>query len=922
MDWVIIDLETTGLVPKNDKIIEIGAVKLSSDGSRFSFHTLINPECSIPTEVVELTGITDDDVFGKPTIDDILPEFIEFIDDSVPVAHNSAFDGAFLEQYINIPKGDWLDTLKLSKIVFPEMESYALPNLISSLNLKEFGRHRALDDAKTTAGLFLFLIKEIKQFDKGIISSLCLLFQKDYPVYYHFFESFEPLVLGSLFLPPLPEKQSNDDSLVEDREDIYGKIYIDKNKLLEIFKSQDGIADYVSGYRFREPQYIFSEAVADAINDDEFLIAEAGTGTGKTIGYLIPAVLHSLENEKPIVISTHTIHLQDQIIHKDIPELNEYFDGKISSVLLKGRDHYLCYKKWEDEFNKTDKNHVFFLSRLLRWVCGTYDGDADRITFNRYEKSIWNTFSAGKDNCLGIHCPYYHTRCFVRRARKAAENSNIIVVNHSLLLSDATTSGGVLPNYDYLVVDEAHQLMNVAETVLGSSISYFELSSVYHELLDLLKKFHQNYLLLYSRDNMFEKKVNNISFLEEFIDCLFDDNEFWKDGFRLLKDFFDNNKNEFSHSLRINSTVANSNHWVDIELCLENVLIRYREISEYIRKFITIFDNDLSSSMNEKEKLNWNSISSEFDRIISTFELFLANENPENISWLEDSNGKLSYPVIKTAPLFVNKVLSSVLFDNKKSIIFVSATLSISNSFEYYKENSGLNLIDKKLNEIQVTSSFDYDKQMAVLAVTDVPLVNSLNEYDYIERISEAIVELTSASKGRSLVLFTSHTHLREVFRRIEKPLSKHNINVLAHEISGNRSTLLNKIRRESNTVLLGANSFWEGIDIAGENLSLLIIVRLPFWPPDIPVIEAKEEYLTRENKNSFSLLSLPEAVIRFKQGFGRLLRKEDDKGVVCVLDRRIYEKRYGKTFIDSLPINKMYYGTINQISSMLKEKL
>ena len=219
-------------------------------------------------------------------------------------------------------------------------------------------------------------------------------------------------------------------------------------------------------------------------------------------------------------------------------------------------------------------------------------------------------------------------------------------------------------------------------------------------------------------------------------------------------------------------------------------------------------------------------------------------------------------------------------------------------------------------------SPFDYSRQAALVTATDVPLVGTVSDYEYLEKISDAIKEMVLASKGRALVLFTSHAHLREVFRQIRDPLENEGINVLAHELSGSRSTLLGKMRENKRTVILGANSFWEGIDVSGDNLSLLIIVRLPFWPPDIPTIAAKIDLLKAESRNSFSELSLPQAVIRFKQGFGRLLRKEDDRGVVCVLDKRIYEKRYGSDFVDSLPVPKLYHGTVKEIVHLIETKL
>lgn len=926
MEWVIVDLETTGLHPNEDHIIEIGAVRINEKGERQIFQTLIDPCVTLSRRIVEITGISDEMLNGQPFIEEIMDDFISFIGDATLIAHNASFDGAFLEPFLGIFKEEWLDTVTLAKMAFPMLESYSLPNLISYFNIECTTHHRALADALSTADLFMLMEESFRTVDKGIIAAWLHLIGDHYPVYRRYFQRFDPDVFAETYLPPksTPINRSEKDSEDEESPEKY---IIDKDEILSCFQSENGLKKYISGYRCRESQTKMSLAVCEAFNQDSFLLAEAGTGTGKTIAYLLPSVFLSLYGKQPVIISTHTIHLQDQIMRKDIPELNNYFQGQIRSALIKGRSHYLCYRKWEYLYDNFEKSDAMFMSRLLPWVCETTDGDVDIVNLNGREKREWQKLSAASENCLGIRCPYYHSRCFVRRARREAEKANLIVINHSLLLTDSVMSGGILPESGYLIIDEAHQLENVAESSLGKTFSFYDHNTAVNELLSVLQKLYQRISLpgLYVTEDALEKLNEKQTFLEELMDNLRVNREKAQDGFMSLKDFMDfysSYRSNAVRTVRIDEKTRNFVEWYDTQTKLENLLVWYEEIRTLLNKTSAAFEAEIDSDGYENDKIRFSVAKGNWTKNCTALSDFLKGEDNGIVSWLEIGNERTLMPIIKTSPLTVDEAMSEVLYRHKNSIVFVSATLSVNGHFQYYRDSCGIDLAEKDVSELLLPSPFDYEHQAVLLAATDVPLVGTLSEYEYIERISAAIYSLTKASKGRALVLFTSHVHLREVFHRIEKPLMEHGITALAHEISGNRSTILKRMREDSHTVILGANSFWEGIDVAGENLSLLIIVRLPFWPPDIPTIAAKTDRLKKENRNSFGELSLPQAIIRFKQGFGRLLRKEDDRGIICVLDKRIYEKRYGADFVASLPVSKLYRGTIKEISKLIDTRL
>ncbi|MEG0997610.1 MAG: helicase C-terminal domain-containing protein, partial [Clostridiales bacterium] len=680
-------------------------------------------------------------------------------------------------------------------------------------------------------------------------------------------------------------------------------------------------------YESREAQIEMALKVSGCYNDGSFLLAEAGTGTGKTIAYLLPAALMSYQGGSGVVISTHTINLQDQIMNKDIPDINKLFNNNLRSVLVKGRNHYLCYRKWENAYNDNEMENPAFMAMLLPWVVETEDGDGDVLNLNSYEKREWQNFSANSENCARSHCPYFRNKCFVHRVRKRAEQANLIIINHSLLLTDSMMENGILPHCDYLIIDEAHHLDKVAEDNLGFSFSFFDHILIMGDSKKLLLRL----LRMAASPGIFTKE-DELAEMKERQDILdnllakFDDNSIKGDmmfnGLKTGFSFFHEAKNPLSRTWRLDKKTRFDHKWQETETLISNYHIWVNELLVNFKKIKNMFYDDLSDESNEKDNYQLSALIIKLTSCRDALYYFIHSESEDMVAWLEQGNERVMYPIMRLAPIKVNELLAENLFADKKTIVFVSATLSVNDKFQYFKTNCGLNLINKHCEELLLTSPFDYEHMCLLVAAKDVPNVGEVSEYEYLDSISEAIIKMTLASKGRALVLFTSHVHLREVFRRIEKPLADQGIEVLGHDISGNRNSLLTKIRAKKNTVILGANSFWEGIDISGENLSLLIIVKLPFWPPDMPIMAAKMEKMKEEGKNDFSELSLPQAIIRFKQGFGRLLRNEGDRGIVCVLDRRIYEKRYGAQFINSLPIKKLRCGTIQEITNTIIKKL
>lgn len=924
MNWTIIDLETTGVNPKKDSIIEIGALRITEAGEKREFHSLIDPGFPLPRYITEITGIDDGMLAGQPPVDAVTDAFCHFLADSVLIAHNAPFDGAFLRPYIGVPPDQWLDTIVLAKIAFPDLPSYALVNLVSSLDLANEAPHRAMGDVAATALLFQRIEAVFSSLDKGLIAALIRLFGEEYPVYSAYFRRFEDPGADAVYLPLFSAVPREKEEKREEKKEYQ----IAEAEIRRLLSADDGLKRFLPDFVPREAQMEMAAATASAFNKGHFLLAEAGTGTGKTISYLLPAAFLSCHGGKRVLISTHTLHLQDQIMEHDLPSINPLFDGKLKALLVKGRNHYLCYRKWKEAWDaQSYENARFLISRLLPWVLQTRDGDVDVLNLSQYERKDWNRFSADSDSCLSFHCPHYRSHCFITKLRKKAEDAHMIVINHSLLLTDAVMRRGILPEAAYLIIDEAHQLERVAEDHLGYLLHYGEYVRLLGECRRYLNKLAKEMALpaLFQNENRYEKQLAVAELARTLLQDIDENGNKGEILFQALQTYtaaYVKQANGYMRTLRIDKKARRRPDWEALQLSGENFSLWLHEVETAMKKIKLLLDEIQVEEENERENLALFVILSRLAETCTAVSLFLYAEEENMVAWLELGGEQNFFPQIRLAPLAVNRILAEKLYQEKESIIFVSATLSVRKDFSFYMESCGLDLLEKECRQLQLPSPFDYRKNLALIAATDLPLAGFDSEILYIDAISRAISELVQASRGRALALFTSHFQLKEVYHRIRDELAAAGIQVLAHEISGNRSTLLKAIREEPKTLILGANSFWEGVDIAGDHLSLLIIAKLPFWPPDMPVMAAKMEKMEEEKKNSFYGYSLPQAVLRFKQGFGRLLRQEKDRGVVCVLDRRIYEKRYGHFFVDSLPANKLYRMETAKIADFIADKL
>ena len=907
-EWVALDLETTGLSSDTDDIIEIGAVKFAATGVVDEFHSLVNPRRRLPTFIKELTGITQSEVDSAPSFSQVSTGITEFLRGSTLVAHNAGFDVGFLRAKGLDIYQPVCDTWELAYLTRPVAPSYALDQLARSERVESPRYHRALDDARVVRAVFLKLVSDLSQFDPALVAELRRLSQQSDWSIGPLLDSAEEFTgasvghrlsgsPGGISSAELAKRLAQPKALrsAEETRDIDSRV-VEKALL-----TGGAFSEVMSDFQERPQQVEMAQAVAETINSGGRLIVEAGTGVGKSLAYLLPAALYATANDKRVVVSTNTINLQEQLIHKDLPMVKEAMLGldpeaadAFRFTLLKGRANYLCYRRWRQMRSSADldESQARLMAKTLLWMPTTETGDRSELNLgHRAAASAWDRLSAQRAK----GCPAPTGPCFLRAAREKAAASHVVVVNHALLISDLVSGGSAIPPYDILIIDEAHQLENVATDQLGFEVSAREVDDLIAELagerglLNLCGAAVQRIDVAQSRRESVEESTSIalplMPRLREATAEL---------GLSVSAAVFPHKvqPSGFDPEKRITDDIRSSPSWRTVEMSWENMDIVLGNLNRAVSALVTAMDGIDSDGAPEVESLmsDLASAGERIGTIRSQTGQLVANPSDESVYWVRQS-ARSSDVFLKAAPLHVGQLLEDALYSKQRSVVATSATLSASGSFEHTIERLGLT--DSRT--LALGSPFDFYESALVHVPRGFPPPNSAE----FQTQAEALVsEATAAADGRTMVLFTSHAALRATASAIRGAMSAREIQVLAQGIDGSPARLASRFLEEPRSVLLGTSSFWEGVDFVGDTLSVLILTRLPFSVPTEPVFEARSE----QYENPFMEYALPQAILRFRQGFGRLIRSDNDRGVAIVLDSRTVTRRYGREFLTSLP--------------------
>ncbi len=690
---------------------------------------------------------------------------------------------------------------------------------------------------------------------------------------------------------------------------------LDGDEITAALEEGGAIARRLPFYESRESQLNLMRIIVRGFNEDALVCAEAGTGVGKSFAYLLPALQYALLNNERIVISTATITLQQQLYEKDIPLVLSGLGKKLKVVLVKGRGNYLCLRRLEDTLAEAglDEAESDELQTIADWAQTTQNGSRSDLSFVPSE-GIWSRICSEGDTCLGMRCPQ-RERCFFLLLRRETADARVLIVNHHLLFADlsARNEGSgydgtvVLPPYKRIIIDEAHTIEHAATSFFSEEFSRLGIFKLTGRLYRK-RRTRRNGLILRlaaisPEQDKVDDAVESITKLRSIADELDDA------AFELLQD-------ESVFRLIPSKDSMIQSRLSPVMLKIRKEVSSLAGIVRVILEAVPPADEDNPAVWESKALLR------RLEAIGSAAGFFMEyKERPEEIFWIERRGSKTDDSWVKftITPLDVAPSLKESLFEPNKTVVCVSATLTIADSFQYWQRRSGLSLIAQReiLSGI-FPSPFPYAKAVLLASPEDAPLPESGTYRGFIDH---SVVKLTEVSGGSALVLFTSYEALKSAYNSAVPFLEKQGIKCLKQG-DDDRSRLLQTFLSDESSVLFATDSFWEGVDAPGDTLRLVILCRLPFRPPDDPVFEARSEAITERGGSSFMELSLPEAVMKFKQGFGRLMRRSSDHGVVVVLDGRILHKRYGEIFLRSLPETKTSFSEfsamLNQIESFL----
>lgn len=921
--FVALDIETTGLDPNSDAIIEIGAVKFNYSRIEDEFSTLIHPGRKIPPFITQLTGITDLMVRQSPAIQDVLPELEYFIGDLPILGHNIRFDLSFFRKFHAFGTNEPVDTYELASVLLPTASRYNLGALAQALNIPLPATHRALDDAHATRAVYMSLLQEAEKLPLHILAEILRLSANlEWGANLPFREILRKRSKEKVqpraetqnpFLGPLFDSNSIlTTRSLEPRDEL---IPLEIDDIASYLEQGGAFTRHFVHYEYRPQQVDMLRAIAQSLSEGNHLLVEAGTGVGKSMAYLLPAAFWALQNNTRVVISTNTINLQDQLINKDIPDLRRVINCDLRSVVLKGRSNYLCPRRLEYLRRRGPETieAMRVLGKVLVWIQGSQTGDRAEINLNGpMERSIWDKISAEDEGCTTENCiKFTGGNCPFFKVRQAALGAHLIVVNHALLLADVATGNRVLPEYDYLIIDEAHHLEDATTDALSFQISQYDVDWLLRELGGS-KSGGSGWLLSatlgilnpadYATLTQLVEKLTDLSFrFENDIRAFFLSlNEFLvekRDGKPL---------GSYSQQERILPATRTLPIWGDVELSWDDTLRVLDPLIEILGKIYQGVSEIVDHLEEEDHELF-----SLFSRLYRRFVELKENVDgmvfkpiPHIVYWVEiqPGNSKLS---LHAAPIHIGELMNRFLWQEKSSVILTSATLTTTGEFDYLRGR----LNAEYANELALGSPFDYETAALLYIVSNIPEPSDRSGHQ--RAVENALVTLAKVTGGKMLVLFTSYDQLKRTSQSISHQLTKDDIIVYEQGEGASPHSLLETFRYSERAVLLGTRAFWEGVDIPGDALSILVIVKLPFDVPSNPIISARSEMF----EDPFFQYSIPEAILRFRQGFGRLIRTQSDHGIVVILDARILTKRYGKLFIESLPRCSYKVGSLDQLA-------
>ncbi|RJP80209.1 MAG: hypothetical protein C4524_03965 [Candidatus Zixiibacteriota bacterium] len=937
---VALGLTATGPDLESDRVVEVAAMRLVEGRETESYHTLLRLSGRRPPDWEQTTGLSEKDLAGAPRPAEALKGLLEFIGEDPLVGHDLVRTLGFLKEALRREGLDDFaldrkaaDTDLLARVFLPTLPSRSLPALADYFNLGGEDCLRALSQARACAHI---LLHELSYFIRVDLKAVDLLRRAAEGLRHPsawIFGAWHGYLMRSAAL----EGRFKPYQIPFLKDNVIGRLAYRFGKELEeadpealpeamngalveqFFSGQGRLSQALPGFECRPQQEEMAQACGEIFNAGGVLAVEAGTGVGKSLAYLVPSILWAAANRhraERVIVSTNTINLQEQLFHKDLPLLVEALPEAFSAVLLKGRGNYLCRGRWETLVTehplRLGQPERLALLSLALWAGQTRTGDVTEVAAFDGEGSdaLWARLASEPGSCRGKRCQE-RGRCFYAKARAAAQRTDVVVVNHALLLSDLAADRAPIGPYRALVVDEAHHLERAAAQHLGRELNYWQFrvwTGRMYEVEGLATGLLARIMVKAST------AADSHPALPGILNALQEAGARVVELRRVALDFFQNltaavrghlgdRDNGYTPKLRLRdpagflqvgplAQVPLLTVMMELEKLFARLTAGLGEIPLAILPKVEDWREELGAALDELRSLR------------ETFVFYFMPPDGDWVYWTELPRRRDQSALLYAAPLNVADILRDQLFAPLRTAVLTSATLTVADRFHYYLRKVGLAGRDD-VRSHKLGSPFDFSRQMRLGLPAFLP---SPRQPEFEERFIEMLRDLVKRIPRGTLGLFTSHRALKTAGKALDREIPARSL--LVQGAGGNRDQLLRRFRDEPGSVLLGTDSFWEGIDVVGEALELLLVSKLPFEVPSEPLVEARLERLEAEGRDPFMYYTVPEAIIRLRQGVGRLIRSKSDRGAAIICDSRLTQSRYGRAFLESLPAPVTVYET------------
>ena len=934
--YVAVDLETTGLAAESDAILEIGAVKFrlptraDEEPMIARWSTLVNPGRPIPYNISRLTGITQEELDSAPPLHKVLDDFRHFVGNYPVVGHYVSFELSFLQRQGALIGQAHIDTFELASLLLPTAQRYSLGLLADFLSISFDEWHRALPDAEMSAHLLLALWQKALALPLECLEAIAnvalesswdlrsffvaayrlaaqadesdeasaLLMADESAQLRHPFMSQVQLLAPQMPLVAAPDVPSQDE-------------------VAALFAQDGPIAQAMPDYEVCAEQIAILNAVMRAFENESHLMMEAGTGSGRMRAYTVAAIYEALRRGESVVIASKTFAMQKQLLMEELPFLRNCLPHPFAIHWLKKSSNYLCPRRVEMLRQRGNFSSIEarVLTRILIWMLFTESGDRSELNIQLREEQVWELLCADEESCSAERCTPYGT-CYWLKACEQAAQAHLLITHHTRLADHLLSGGAFIPPYQMLIVDEAHHLEEQLTNQLGFTLWQSQLYTALDRLLSLEQRPLTGLLPLIRRH--LPKKSSLVKQCERLgqlvVLCRQNIDDLWMTLAEALR-----HQRHQRYRYRIEAKWHYRAEWNQLAREVDTFGIHVEQLIKGLAQ--------LQSGLSElaAEEVVWQNRVDEIRRAITSLqtlfqeiERILIKPKPNDVSWIRlyqtenNDDGQITQEfTLYRAPINLASLLQKRLFEQKRTVILTSSTLAIQGDFSFLRERLGI----EQSEELSIASPYNYAQQALVYLADDLP---PPNKPDYINKLKYAIVELAKATEGRMLVLFTSVSQLKNTYRAVSSSLARNEIMLLGQYMDGPNIQLIERFKTMKRAVLFGGHVFWEGLNIPGPALSCVVITRLPFPPSTEPMQAARADCY----RDSFVEYQIPQTIIRFRQSFEQLLRSQNDRGIIALLDSRLKHKSYGDTMLDSLPTSNLQIGPFRYLPPLAERWL